>query len=194
VLGVLVGLLVLAAPATAQSGEPFRPWNGRIPFKCELQYVGTGTNYPHPRVDPFCVEYDKTRQNVTTFGLADFLAKEPARVATAVPKCFYFQRDHWTGSIVQGGQRKLWHWDGNYFFDKAKGIGGVSIYNFRVGGEAVDPSPFAPPDLKPYLHRWGGGGVMLRRVTASEPSCRARVDTLDERRRVYRGWYRLATR
>jgi hypothetical protein len=193
VLGALVGLLALAAPVAAQSGEPFRPWGGRIAFHCELQDVGTGTNYPHPRADPFCVEYDKTRQNVTNFGLVDFLAKEPARVAAATPKCFYHQRDHWTGSIIQNGERKLWHWDGNYFFDKAKGIGGVSVHNFTIGGERADVSRFAPEAMKPYFHWGGGGGVMLRRVTGRYPGCAARVDTRKERLRVYRGWYRQAT-
>jgi hypothetical protein len=185
--------LALASPASAQPAQPIRPWKGVIPFHCQLQDVGTGTNYPHPNADPFCVEFDKTRQNVTNFGLVDFLAKEPARIAAAVPKCFYFQRDHWTGSVVQGGQRKLWHWDGNYFFDRAKGIGGVSVYNFQVGGVPMDVSRFAPEPLKPYFHEGGGGGAMVLLETIGEPRCRAKVDTLDERRRVYRGWYRRDT-
>ena len=42
-------------------------------------------------------------------------------MAAAVPKCFYFQTDHWTGSVVQGQPPELWHWDGSYFFDKAQG-------------------------------------------------------------------------
>ena len=46
-------------------------------------------------------------------------------MAAAVPKCFYYQHDHWTGSVVQGQPPELWHWDGRYFFDKAKAVGGV---------------------------------------------------------------------
>ena len=69
-----------------------------------LQNVGTGTEVPTPEADPFCVEFDKTHQNITEFGLVEFLALEPARVAAAAPKCFYFQHDHWTGSIVEGQQ------------------------------------------------------------------------------------------
>ena len=38
---------------------------------------------PHPEADPFCVEFDKRRQNVTELGVVDFLSKEPARVAAA---------------------------------------------------------------------------------------------------------------
>src|SRR4051812_34808942 len=92
--------LLAAAPASAQ--QPVAAYDGSIPFNCELQNVGTGTNYPHPEADPFCVEFDKTNQNVTDFGIVDFTSQEPARVAAASTKCFYFQRDHWTGSIMQG--------------------------------------------------------------------------------------------
>jgi hypothetical protein len=189
----VVALLAVAAPATAQSGEPFRPWDGRLPFHCHIQDVGTGTDFPRPHADPFCVEFDKTSQNVTNFGLVDFLAKEPARVAAASPKCFYFQRDHWTGSVMQGQHPTLWHWDGNYFFDKAKGIGGVSVYDFRIGGVQTDVRQFAPQSMKPYFHR-GGGGVLLVRATARVPACAARADTHEEQYRIYREWYRLATR
>src|SRR3954452_6710615 len=93
--------LVFPVAAAAQSANVVGPYDGEIPFNCELQNVGTGTNFPEPHADPFCVEFDKTNQNVTDFGLADFTAQEPARVAAAGDKCFYFQRDHWTGSIVQ---------------------------------------------------------------------------------------------
>jgi hypothetical protein len=87
-------LLLTPAGAVAQSSpQPFAPYDGSIPFRCELQDAGTGTEFPDPEADPFCVKYDKTSQNVTDFGLVDFLSKEPARVAAAAPKCFYFQRD-----------------------------------------------------------------------------------------------------
>ena len=50
--------------------------------------------------------------------------KEPARVAAAGDKCFYFQSDHWRGSVVQDdGTTKTYEWDGSYFFDKAQGRG-----------------------------------------------------------------------
>jgi hypothetical protein len=108
-------------------------------------------------------------------------------VAAASPKCFYFQRDHWTGSIVQGEPPELWHWDGNYFFDKAKGIGGVSFENFRIVGLAADARPYVPDAFKPYLYPGGGGGGALTQLAAGpDPNCVARVDTPQERERVYR--------
>jgi hypothetical protein len=178
--------LSVAASAGAQAfPQPFAPYDGRIPFRCELQYVGTGTAFPHPEADPFCVEFDKTNQNVTDFGIAEFALQEPARVAAASSKCFYFQRDHWTGSIVQGSQPELWHWDGDYFFDRAKGIGGVSVRNFRIGGVKQDARPFVPPAYQPYFHPEGGGGVMMVLETGPDPACKARVDTPEEAAQVY---------
>ena len=191
--GALVAALLTAIPALGQTSQPVGPWDGRLPFRCQIQDVGTGTDFPHPNADPFCVEFDKTKQNVTGLGLADFLSREPARVAAAVPKCFYFQRDHWTGSIAQGQQPELWHWDGDYFFDKALGLGGVSVHNLRIGGVPMDASAYAPDPLKPFFHAGGGGGAMLLLKTRPDPTCAAKVDTPRERQRIYRKWYRRAT-
>jgi hypothetical protein len=186
--GVLVALAALLAVAAteASAATPIAPYGGWNPFICEIQKAGTGTTVPKPNADPFCVEYNKTRQNVTGFGIVDFLLKEPARVAAASNKCFYFQIDHWTGSIVQGGQPELWHWDGRYFFDKARGIGGVSVRNFRVGGQTADPRllPGFPAEYKPYFGP-GKGGFKVS-LGAGEPRCKARVDTPEERSRIYK--------
>ena len=123
---------------------------------------------------------------MTDFGIVDFLLNEPARVAAAVPKCFYHQTDHWTGSIVQGGQPTLWHWDGKYFFDKARGVGGVNVQNFVVGGVPMDPRalPGFPPEYQAYFAP-GGGGVLVS-IGVGDPNCAARVDTPKEASRVYR--------
>ncbi len=192
-LTTMVTALTATAPSFGQSSQVVGPWGGRLPFQCRIQNVGTGTNFPRPNADPFCVEFDKTKQNLTGLGLADFLSKEPARTAAAVPKCFYYQRDHWTGSIIQGQAPELWHWDGEYFFDKARGLGGVSVHNFRIGGVPMNPAPYAPAALKPYFHPGGGGGAMVLLATRPDPTCAARVDTPNERRRVYQDWYRRLT-
>ncbi|MFL5870215.1 MAG: hypothetical protein ACJ75R_03985 [Solirubrobacterales bacterium] len=180
----LFTLALFAGAAGAQS-QPVAPWDGQNPFRCRLQNVGTGTDFPDPNADPFCVEFDKTNQNVTGFGLAEFLLQEPARTAAASTKCFYFQRDHWTGSIVQGQSPELWHWDGNYFFDRARGVGGVSVRNFRLGGVKMDATPFVPAAYRPYFDSSGGGGVVVTLETDPDPACRALVDTPAERAAVY---------
>jgi hypothetical protein len=95
---------------------------------------------PDPGADPYCVYFDKTRQNVTGLGLLRFLEREPARTAAAVPKCFYFQEDHWRGSVVQSdGRTVLWEWVGHYFFNKATGDGGAWVTGFRLAGHLVGP-------------------------------------------------------
>ncbi|HEY1237008.1 MAG TPA: hypothetical protein VGE91_01630 [Solirubrobacterales bacterium] len=177
-----------AAPAAAEQG-PFGPWDGSSPFKCQIQDVGTGTAFPDPGADPFCVEFDKTKQNVTGLGIVDFLTKEPARTAAAVSKCFYYQSDHWTGSIVQGAMPELWHWDGQYFFDKAIGAGGVNLQNLRFLGQPASlPPGILPPQLAPYFDQGGGGAYVAASIPA-DPSCAAKVDTPEERQRVYaNGW------
>jgi len=191
VLGKFTALAALVAVltpslASAATSTPLAPWDGSNPFNCVNQNVGTGTDFPHPGADPFCVEFDKTQQNITDFGIVDFLANEPARTAAAAGKCFYYQTDHWTGSIVQGSGPEIWHWDGHYFFDKAKGIGGVSVHNFRIGGQPADFTPYVPAAYRPYVYPGGGGGVIVTLETNPDPQCGALVDTRAERARVYR--------
>ncbi len=184
----LLGAILATAPAAAQvSPEPVGPFAGENPFRCTLQSVGAGTDFPDPDADPFCVEFDKTNQNVTGFGIVDFVLQEPSRIAIALEKCFYFQRDHWTGSIVQGSEPELWHWDGDYFFDRAKGIGGASVRNFRIGGAPQSAAPYVPPAYRPYFDEEGGGGVLVELETRPDPGCAARVDTPGERALVYAG-------
>ena len=168
IVGALLALLCAAPAASAQPSY----YDGSIPFTCTLQQLGGGTNFPDPHADPFCVEYDKTHQNVTQLGLAEFLSKEPARVAAASDKCFYFQRDHWTGSVVQGQQPETYHWDGSYYFNKLTGTGGVYVENFRLGGQPMDPTtlPGFPAEYKPYFSG-GKGGVQAGDTVQADPSC-----------------------
>jgi hypothetical protein len=170
VVGVLVAL---AASAPAWAVDSPTGWNGANPFTCELQNVGFGTAFPHPEADPFCVEFDKRRQNVSQLGVVDFLSQEPARVAAASSKCFYFQSDHWRGSLVQDDpSTKTYEWDGHYFFDKARGEGGVWVSNFNFNGRTMDPStlPGAPPEYSRYFGP-GTGGVITRNDVPSDPRC-----------------------
>jgi hypothetical protein len=186
--GIAVAALLLwAAPAAAGYTGPFAPWDGSNPFNCTIQDVGTGTDFPDPDADPFCVEFDKTQQNVTDLGILDFLSNEPGRTAAAVNKCFYFQTDHWTGSIVQGEDPELWHWDGQYFFDKAIGAGGVNIQNFRILGQPASfPPGTLPPQFEPYFDQGGGGAYVITSIPA-DPSCAAKVDTPEEQQQIYSG-------
>jgi hypothetical protein len=168
-------VLLIAAPALAGTAPP-SGWDGANPFRCDLQYAGFGTEVPHPDADPYCVDFDKRRQNVTELGIVDFLSKEPARVAAASGKCFYFQSDHWRASVVQDdGSTKLYEWDGHYFFDKARGEGGVWVTNFNVNGHTGDPSalPGMPSDWAQFFGP-GTGGVITHDDIPADPSCAGR--------------------
>jgi hypothetical protein len=173
----LVAVFLALPAAFALAAPQSSGYDGHVPFECELQQAGTGTAFPHPDADPFCVEYDKTHQNVTQGGVVEFLSKEPARVSAAGPKCWYFQRDHWTGSIVQdNGATQTYHWDGSYFYDKGRGLGGVYVENFTINGQTGDPRtlPGFPDEWKPYFGP-GKGGVQTSDSVRVQPDCVAKA-------------------
>ena len=181
----VIALIASLLCSTAASAAPIAPYNGDNPFRCKTEDTGLGVGFQDPGADPFCVKYDKTQQNVTDFGIVDFLLLEPARVAAAVPKCFYHQTDHWTGSVVQGSGPELWNWEGRYFFDKARGMGGVRVDNLVVGGQPMDPRlvPGFPAQFFPYFTGTGGGAYTD--TVAAEPQCATKVDTPQEIKKVY---------
>jgi hypothetical protein len=175
--GVAAALLAAAAPGIAGAQSGLSGWDGKNPFACTLQQLGGGTAFPEPNADPFCVEYDKRHQNVNNLGVVDFLSKEPARVAAAGPKCFYFQRDHWVGSVIEGNQQtQTYAWDGSYYYDKAKGTGGVFVENFSFNGQSGDPTlvPGFPSQYKPYFGD-GRGGFRADNDVPVDPSCVAKA-------------------
>ena len=132
-----------------------------------------GAEVKDPDADPFCIEFDKRHQNVSELGVVEFLSMEPARVALAVPKCFYFQSDHWRGSVVQAdGSTKTYEWDGHYFFNKATGDGGVWVTNFNLNGRTFDPStlPGMPAEYARHFGP-GTGGVITHNEFEADPSC-----------------------
>jgi hypothetical protein len=183
---VVLGALFAAATA-AWAADPPTPWDGVNPFQCELQQAGFDARGPQPEADPYCIEFDKRRQNVTQLGVVEFLGKEPERAAAASPKCFYFQSDHWRGSIVQeDASTKTYEWDGHYFFDKARGEGGVWVSNFNFGGQTGDPReiPGFPEEWKPFFGP-GMGGFRTRNSIDPDPRCAERAKR--EEHRIYAG-------
>lgn len=178
-VALILGALLALAPAGAagQDQGSVAAWDGVNPFHCTLQMAGFGSTVPDPGADPYCVDFDKRHQNVDQLGVVDFLSKEPARVAAAGPKCFYFQSDHWRGSIVQSdGATKTYEWDGHYFFDKARGAGGAWVTNFNINGHTADPSaiPGIPQQYSRYLGP-GTGGVIAYSGVQADPACAAKA-------------------
>ena len=176
-----IAALAFTGPAPAQQG--LRGYDGSNPFDCELQQAGTGTEFPDPDADPFCVEYDKTHQNVTELGVVEFLAQEPARVAAASDKCFYYQHDHWRGSVFPDDPAtETYNFDGSYYFNKATGSGGVYVENFRIAGQSSDPTllPGFPEEYKPFFGE-GRGGVQGSGSVPVDPRCAAIAQSDDPR-------------
>lgn len=176
ITATLLGALLAAPPANAQTGTS--GWDGTNPFDCTLQYAGTEADVPDPGADPYCVEFDKRHQNVSELGVVQFLSLEPARVAAASPKCFYFQHDHWVGSLQQGNAAtETYAWDGSYYFDKARGTGGVYVENFRIGGQSGDPTqlPGFPAEYRPFFGP-GRGGVQRSEAVEADPACIAKAE------------------
>jgi hypothetical protein len=174
-VGVLAVLLATAAPASAAPKAP-TGWGGEPPFACTLQQAGLGATVPDMRADPFCIEFDKTRQNLTKGGIVAFLLQEPARLAAAAPKCRYLQVDHWRAAVVQDDKRtKLYEWTGHYFFDKARGEGGVYIEGFNVNGRTFDPSslPGVPREFSRFMGP-GTAGFRTRNALMLDPLCMIR--------------------
>ena len=172
----LLGTVALAASPSlaAAAAAPQGAYDGSNPFVCTVQDVGFGTAYPQPEADPFCVRFNKTRQNVTQLGVVDFLSQEPTRVAAASNKCFYWQTDRWRGSVVQeDASTETYGYDGSYFFDKARGAGGVYVENFRVAGQSGDPTavPGFPPEYRPYFGKGRGGFMFAGGEIDVEPRC-----------------------
>ncbi len=176
-------VLLVAACPPALGADQVIGYDGKNPFACTLQQVGQGTNFPEPNADPFCVEYDKRHQNIDKLGVVDFLSKEPARFAAASTKCFYFQRDHWRGYVSESQpSTQTYAWDGSYFFDKARGIGGAYVENFSIAHQSGDPTqlPGFPDEYKPYFSK-GRGGVQKSGDVPVDPNCVKKFQQHDPR-------------
>ena len=106
-------------------------------------------------------------------------------MAAAVPKCFYYQRDHWRGSVVQdNAATETYQWDGGYFFDKAQGKAACTSRTSTSAARPADWRPTLGPTSSPSAPG-GGGGVLLSGEVEADPRCAERVDSPIERRFVY---------
>jgi hypothetical protein len=173
---VLVLALILAG-ARAHALAPPTPWDGVNPFRCTIQDAGQGSTVPDPGADPYCVRFDKSNQNVTQLGLITFLTQEPARFSAAAPKCFYYQEDHWRGSLIQSDQQTvIYEFYGHYFFNKATGDGGVWVTHFAIAGRTFDPRtlPGFPHQYDAYFGP-GTGGFVSHDDASVDPSCAAKA-------------------
>jgi hypothetical protein len=183
-LAATAALLVLGGPAAAQPAPPEPYVDPPFAGACEIHHFDEGQAPAIddlPEDDPLCVEYQKHDITVSTGEAAAFLLAEPARVAAALPKCQYWQVDHWSIQVAPE-TTALVAWDGSYWFDKGEGTGAVRMQNLRVGGQPASPHELAEaleplsPELAEEIRRFGeetGGGGMSFSLGGGDPSCQA---------------------
>lgn len=180
-LALILLSLALTTPVAAQSASPFVD----PPFapRCTVRHFGEGeapplTGFPD---DPLCVEYQKRDITLSNGGAIRFLAAEPARFAIAIPKCRYWQQDHWR---IQPslGDPTIVQWDGSYWFSKGDGNGGARLRNFAIGGQPASPEQVADlvapldPMMADVIRTFGngpddGGGGAAFCLGFSDPTC-----------------------
>ena len=176
--------ILLATPASAQV-PPVGPYVDP-PFASECAFrhfdEGESPDFQIDPADPYCVEYEKRDITASNGGAVRFLAAEPARFAQAIPRCRYWQQDHWRVQLAPG-TGPLVQWDGSYWFDLGTGTAAGRLRNFRIAGQpagveqvALLVDPLAP-DLATLLRQFGdgpgGGGGAVVCLGMSAPHCAA---------------------
>src|SRR5207249_8825054 len=121
-----LGLLPVGAPCA----DPVAPFVDP-PFTTAcgaIHHFGEGVAPPLDgcAFDPLCVEYEKRDITATNGGAIDFLAAEPARFAIAIPKCRYWQLDHWRVQVSPGAPTIV-GWDGDYWVNKRNSTGAAEL-------------------------------------------------------------------
>ena len=140
---VVLLVCALAVPAGAAAPRirgPFQPYFPP-PFagSCTVHSFGEGVAPPLRGIpdDPLCVEYAKRDITVSDGGAIRFLLAEPARVLVAVPRCQYWQQDHWSVQFAPGTAAVV-RWDGSYWWDEGAGQAAAILANLTVGGVPVN--------------------------------------------------------
>jgi hypothetical protein len=174
-------VLLVAWPTTAPA-QPTPYVDPPFADRCTVHHFSEGEEPPLDGCadDPFCVEYEKRDITATNGGAIRFLAAEPARFAAAIPKCRYWQQDHWRIQVSPGATPVV-GWDGSYWFDKGSGTGAARLRNFTINGMPADPGPAADlvalvdPELAAVIRSYGespgGGGGAFASLGAGDPTC-----------------------
>jgi hypothetical protein len=184
VLPVTALLLALSGGVAAAAGaapSPAGPYEDpSFGAQCQWHRFGEGeapdlTAYPD---DPLCVEYAKRDITVDDGGAIRFLLAEPARFAIALPKCQYWQLDHWSVQFTRGDVPVV-RWDGSYWFDKGTGQAAGRLRHLTVGGQPTSIARAAAlvrplsPELAAFLGQYGrhGSGTAFVGSVPLDPRC-----------------------
>src|SRR3954449_6503807 len=183
----------VAAAAAAAAGVAYAGPAPPAPYadppfaaKCHFRHFGEGVAPPPSgyKDDPLCVDYAKRDITVDNGGAVRFLAAEPARFAIAARACRYWQVDHWSVQVDRGFTAVV-RWDGSYWYDRGRGVGGVRMRNFRVAGQPTGAQQAAAlvatvsPPIAEQIRRYrkgsgASGGGMAFQLGGGDPSCPTR--------------------
>ena len=182
-----IAALTAAASAAAAAPTPPSPYTAP-PFArhCHFRHFGEGvappaSGYPD---DPLCVDYAKRDITVDNGGALRFLAAEPARFAIAGKACRYWQLDHWSIQVDRGFTAIV-RWDGSYWWDRGRGLGGVLMRNFSIAGQPAGADQAAAavatvsPTVAAYIKAYGAGaheagGGSTFGLGGGDPTCPSR--------------------
>ena len=180
---------VVAAAATAAAAAPAPPAPYTDPpfaHRCHFRHFGEGVAPPPAgyKDDPLCVDYAKRDITVDNGGAVRFAAAEPARFAIATKPCRYWQVDHWSIQVDRGFTAVV-RWDGSYWWDRGRGIGGARLANFRIAGQPAGADQAAAavatvsPTMAAYIRAYGrgahgAGGGSTFSLGGSDPTCPSR--------------------
>ena len=183
---LLLSSAVAIAAATAAAAAPAQPSPYTPPpfaKHCHFRHFGEGVAPPATGYsdDPLCVDYAKRDITIDNGGAVRFVAAEPARFAIATRACRYWQLDHWSVQLDRGFTAVV-RWDGSYWWDRGRGIGGVLMANFRIGGQPAGADQAAAavamvsPTLAAYIRAYGkgahgAGGGSTFTLGAGDPTC-----------------------
>jgi hypothetical protein len=185
---ILVAAVAIAGAASvAAAPAPPRPYTPP-PFahKCHFRHFGEGVAPPAAgyKDDPLCVDYAKRDITIDNGGAVRFVAAEPARFAIALKPCDYWQVDHWSVQVDRGFTAIV-RWDGSYWWDRGRGIGGVLMAHFRIAGQPVGAdqaaafvatvSPTIAAGIRAYgAGGQGSGGGATFSLGGGDPTCQSR--------------------
>jgi len=180
---------VVAAAATAAAAAPAPPAPYTDPpfaHRCHFRHFGEGVAPPPAgyKDDPLCVDYAKRDITVDNGGAVRFAAAEPARFAIATKPCRYWQVDHWSIQVDRGFTAVV-RWDGSYWWDRGRGIGGARLANFRIAGQPAGADQAAAavatvsPTMAAYIRAYGrgahgAGGGSTFSLGGSDATCPSR--------------------
>jgi len=110
-----------------------------------------------------------------------------ARFAIALPKCQYWQQDHWSVQFSRGDVPVV-RWDGSYWFDKGTGEAAGRLRHLTVGGRPASVAEAAAlvrpvsPELAAFLMQYGQAWRTIAKLSLPDRYLRDTAEDAPETR------------